>query len=670
MAKDYRCPPRTASRIDRLAWLKETRVMAQNWLQTQPTYRSFQEAIRLISSVGDDEVIPTGCSSVKFGEVRRDLREVAEILSNLKAVATFKTDNKAMYDSAGMLNTLQSAWWYMTRPQEQIKGAIQMAQGMGRGYLVTGWDPDFHGRGRGNVSLDVKGPHQVLPVQVPENGDIQRAYAVHIITEMPIAAAHAKFWPYRNTIVPDRQSPTWLKKGMDRIQKFLSPVLNLFGAGSSGPSADPIFPTVDIIATYVDDPSVNETGQMVVMGEPGTSWEYHVPSMGTEIWSGINDPKTGEKLMRPVTTEEARLYPMRRLMIWCDSELLYDDTARYWHGEVPAVPVDLDKWVWESIGRPMTADAVGFEESATRLMRSIDDSAVTRLSPPLLMAGDAVSEDFGEDFEPRIPGQTIRITSSMSNDPIKPLLPAEFYNVPNYIPDHIRYLEQRIKRVTGVTDANDILKAKQLPSGDTVEKIREMAGPLITGMCNNLEITMDSVGNQWKFLTYQFMTLERRIQILGDDGVTPEDMDYDPATLIPSHLPGENPSIPSEKSTIERAKWYANQTYFFTMPGSMLRIAQTSQWQKFLLLKKSGVEIDPWTMAELFELNNYGPPPKGAKNIMERNVAWARMQAERAQQMQELMGQGQQGPGRPNSNKKPPHTEMKDGGNRITQSTS
>ena len=90
-----------------------------------------------------------------------------------------------------------------------------------------------------------------------------------------------------------------------------------------------------------------------------------------------------------------------------------------------------------------------------------------------------------------------------------------------------------------------------------------------------------------------------------------------------------------------------------------------------LQLQKTGFPMDPWTLAEAFDVPNFGSPPVGARTVMERWLAWMRMQAEIKQALAPPQAPGQgKGGGRPNSNSKSPHIQNKDGGTRSTISTS
>ncbi len=685
----YECPPRTAPAEDRLGWLKRTKSQSMAWLQTNKSYVQFADAIRTLEyESADDDTLPASLSNVNAGEVRRDARELIATMANLKATASFKCDNNQMYDVANILNRMYNAWFYATRPSRKYKGQFQMASATGTGWACPEWDPDFYRQGRGEITMRIKGPHEVLPVQLPSDGDYQKAYAVHVIEEMPIAMAHRK-WPLlTDRIKADRDSPSWVRKGLQKFQEFLSPVLELFGGQRTGMQSDPIFPTVDVHFTYIRDDSVNNTGQILSMGEPGTNYEYTVPYVGMDIPSGMNDPNSGAPLYRKATFEDAKLYPMRRRIIWCNSGMIDDNSSPFWHGKFPGVPFSFDKWVWDPIGKPLTYGVANLERSMTRLMRAIDDSANTRLDPPLV-ASEQLSDDYKEGFSCRIPGQMLTMTS-ITGEPIKPLLPADFYNLPPFIADWVKYLEARIQRNMGVLDVQALARSAQVPSQDTLEKIKELAGPIIQDMTDDMEAMVAGVGDQWMWLAFQFYTVKRRVQVLGDTGLTAADFDFDPGVMVPSHLPGENTQFPSRMSQIDRAKWFAGQFYFFVEPGSMLKITSIMRKLLFIQLAKAGVPIDRWTMADVFEVPNYGPPPDGTRNVQERLVAEERMKEEAARRMAVQMGvlneDGTPGPaapnqggagaagaggeknpvGRPPTGLQPPHVEIKDGGQRST----
>jgi hypothetical protein len=234
--------------------------------------------------------------------------------------------------------------------------------------------------------------------------------------------------------------------------------------------------------------------------------------------------------------------------------------------------------------------------------------------------------------------------------------------------------------VMGVNDLTAIAKARQIPSSDSIEKIMEMAGPVATDRSRNMERSLRDLGEMNKALFFQFFTTARKLQVLGSDGLTQEDYDYDPGNMIPSHLPGEPPDMPSKYSLIERAKWHKDNFVFSVVPNSLHEMTQTTRKLIMIQLWRSGFPIDPWTVAESMDLD-YGPPPQGTVTVMEKYVAWKRMEMEFMQEMAQAQGSPQGAPqggrpngglqqtaqrGRPPSGVGAPRLQTKDAGTRTT----
>ena len=81
----------------------------------------------------------------------------------------------------------------------------------------------------------------------------------------------------------------------------------------------------------------------------------------------------------------------------------------------------------------------------------------------------------------------------------------------------------------------------------------------------------------------QYMDTARVMSYIGPDGVTPETFDFDPKSIVPSHLPGEDSAGSSKFSCMERAKNFARSLRTQIVPGGIHGQAQTQQ--KLLLFK-------------------------------------------------------------------------------------
>ena len=550
-------------------------------------------------------------------------------MSNIRPLWGYSTDNPELDQQNEILNKLLLAWYQTTFADRQIKKGLQYAAVSGTGYIGPDWKSAFWTRGRGDISLKTWSAENVIPHQVPTDHDIQRAYATTLRESVPLNLARSMFPTMAGKIVPDRNSPTGLQKGLNKVSSFLSPVLSRFAQDpKSRKAVDTPYPEVDIMMTYIMDPSINEGPDPIVMGEPGTYWNYIVPVLGSDIPDGKN--REGVQQFRKATAEDAAIYPFRRLITWCSSGILRDDTSYWWHGMVPAVPIKFDTWAWEFLGYSMTRDLDSIEQSSNTLRRAMDDSANARLRPTLAYDDRTQSQSAVESLDTRIPGQAIGVDFTISDRPVRPLLEPQFYDVPQWIPAQIASNDEMMKYLSGVQDFTAIAKARQLPSSDSIEKLMEMAGPVVTDISREMEASLGQLGEMIKCMFFQFYTASRRLQILGPDGITEEDATfYEPGNMIPSHMENENPDDgPSNYSMVQRARKYMNSFFFKITPGSMHQITQMSRKLLYVQLQKAGVPIDPWTLAMVCDIPNFGRPPAGTNTVMERFVAWEKIKGE------------------------------------------
>src|ERR1035437_7566400 len=120
----------------------------------------------------------------------------------------------------------------------------------------------------------------------------------------------------------------------------------------------------------------------------------------------------------------------------------------------------------------------------------------------------------------------------------------------------------------------------------------------------------------------------------------------------------------------ERARWHMENFPFTVTPYSLHEFNSISRKLVMMQAKKTGFPIDWWTEAEMYDLKNFGPPPKftdpetgdirEAQTVLERWICQMEMMA----RMQAGQGGGQQkkGRGRPGSGQQPPTLEAKRGG--------
>jgi hypothetical protein len=663
-----------SSRDSLTSYVREAVTEGEWFLRNQTGYKFLPVSHRLLADFGFMEQ-PDTLSNVSLNFVKRDLRELVAILANPRPLDSFRCDNQAYQPQGDLLNGGYRSWYSSSFVDRELWKALYYAAADGTGYLMTEWDPGYWAPGKGDVRLTPLGVDAVLPIQIPaETWNLQDAYAVIIRRQFPITYLMKRFPLVANQLVPDGEDISTWRRLVSGIKDIIAPTVhNTYGSQRGYRGEDPSTRhLVTVYDVYIQDYATNKTGKEIVMGQIGSPWEYTVPSYGQPLPTGIADPVTKVELTRPASLHDARIYPYRRHLVVTKNAVLYDDTSRWWHGEVPLTKFVLDSSPYEYCGIPITKEPAKAQAAVTSLLRAFDDSANARLRPPLAYDGARVDEAMARSIDPRLGGQVVEM-SNMIGEPFKFLVDPKYYDMPPQILEFINMLMERGSHLMGLADMKDLTEAAQIPSGDTVEKIQEMAGPLATDMSRNMEKALKTLANQFKSYFFEFYTVPRRFQMFGPDGITKEDLDFDPANLVPDDL--KLPGLGFNATRAQRARMHMMNFEYDVVPNSVYQETQSNRKLMMVQLMKLGVPISPLTIMEQFDIPN---PEKEFEKWKEFQAMTVQAQMEIQQQAQQAMmemdpmGQiaaiaqqamgTQQGPGRPQSFQEPPKQEVKSDG--------
>lgn len=668
---DFRVPPMSASEDTKAGWFRETVELGEQWQKSRLAWPSIRESLDMLKSASRD-MLPGGQSTVRIPRAKRQIRELVSVLANLRPTASNESENTAYYDQAAMYNKLDMDWWHNSFPDRKYKDSFQAAAGTGTAYIEHYWDTDLRGIGRGGIGTVIWDAREVFLINPPKDFDLQKCYAVITRERVPLHILQARFPLRAHELVPEYGVRAYTQQGLDYVQSFMSsPLRALAGKFNDDvPAPDDIFPCTDVYIAYIFDLSINMTGQEIEMGEPGTSWHYTVPSYGQSIPTKLNGWE-GLPTYRKATRDDCRIYPLRRKMIATSTKILYDNTSQWWHGKVPMARFTFDDWYDEALGFPLARDVASMEDDGNDIARGISDMSKVCLDPPVAYDENLVSERAALKLNPRAAGQRIKANLQFG-EPIKNLLPPGYQNIPPYVFEFMKYLADTQGWIIGAQDVLAITKAKQLPGEGTIDKIMQMAGPLAQDMAREMERPMGELGEMRRWFNCQFRTKKEVLHLLGDNGLKTKNEDFDPVSLVPSHLEGEDPIQPSRYTQIERAREVCGQLSYYVVPGSMARMMSNYQKQMvILLMKQTGFRIDPWTLAEMWEIPNFGPPPDGGDTILQRVMLWDLEMAKHQAMIAQMTGGavppgGGEKRGRPNGQGGTPRMKRKDDGSRVT----
>lgn len=682
----WQCLPFESSPEDRMAWIEEQIQEAEGYLSGQSAYRNLQTNMRVFDGIFNDKSRSTLCSNF----LRFNIRKFVETLSDVREIGLFGSDAVQYKAYAEIENRVAKAIYTESQFPRQLRKTLQYASVMGVGYLWAKCKTEDYGFGERRIIFEPLGLLDVLPVQVPSTNDVQDAYAVTVYEYMPIAEAHSRFPLFQSSLVPvDRMNyPSRLAaRRLDWAERFRY--------GSDTRSWGQLY--CEIRYTFIRDLRLNNTGHELPMGDPDTSWFYKVPSIGQSIFGGI---RNGQPFMRSALDQDCRVYPNLRLMISNPSmnQPMYDGPAYDWHGKIPVVQYTVDDWPWEAMGLSLVDSVRSIEQTKRKHERKIDQVLTTRLDPPMGYDRSNVGGPKIEQFDLFEPNIRMGMDGTPANT-FQSILPAEVdvTEINSWFLDLLKGMEEQ---QLGINDLGNLMNMRLNLDSSSMDKALESVGPIAKGIATSMEAGNAKIAFMLKTMVAQWMDAKRIIEYVGPDQITPEQYDFDPASLVPSHMADEmnGPVLPfdlidgvqvpraSMYSQLERARIFARNLRVVSVPSTLLKLTQMEEQLKYLQLYRGGFPISPHTVAKKLGIDNYGDIAGDTE--FAKFVNWKKaeilLMAEAQQLQSELMPQppgtpppdggapksgGPHAGGRPPTGQEPPKIVMKgkhDGNPRTT----
>jgi len=595
-----------------LLWCMNAISEGEGYIKGCRGYEGIDKAIDILIQVAKaSNATPESLSSVFLNEIKRDIWENSAILSNIKPSTTYESrhnQDEEFKQHTKILNHLNEDWYEYNFVSNAIRGMNQWAFTCGTGYITPLFDPEASDRG-GEIIPFVKGWADVLPVGMGDDLDIQRAYACIVRRELDYRTVVRK-WPHKSHMIrPDRSEPSMFRK----VASLVTGSSNIYELMSDSRKRSDSSPTIDVFYIYVDDFSINPLSKALPAGSlgshPNASWSYDVPAVGEQFQIGFNPD--GSIKTRKATREDARLYPNKRLIICTRICILYDGPSLYWHGKYPVVKYSPDQWIWSYLGYSLVAQVASLNDSLTSMMQMMEDSLKLQLDPPTMIDEQTPPNLAKKSL--RQPGLKIRGRVQMG-DILRTI--HKDYAPKDVHFNYLKLLVENIARQLGTPDLRSLQQAKQVPGGDSVEKYFAAAGAIVTDMSMQMDKPLWELADMNRFNFFQFYSLPRRLRLLGKEGLTKEDLDFDPMNMIPATLPNESPSQVADNGNkvysstrLQRAKLHiANFSTSIERTSAHEITSMQRKLMKFQLAKVNPANgiISPETLAKEAGVKNWG----------------------------------------------------------------
>jgi hypothetical protein len=488
--------------------------------------------------------------------------ETVGLLTDIQPIFNVKaSDSGDKYSGTQKILNLITKAWALENNFDQTLAMIVMWSMLTTGYCKIEWDQDL-AHGAGDIRMIPSGPESVL-VLGADDDDLQSSECVIYRKVRTLAWIKRKYPVSGSKVKPD----AGIGKGDDSLQapahvtpqlfKTLgAPMKRLIGVRKSS-NDDSVFPRAEVREFWIKDSTKNQSNKVILMGPKDTNWCYEV------------EPG-------------APLYPRGRVIVMANGVLLDDQPNPYWHGLFPFCILRLQHLPWKWLGASPMKPIVSMNDITNQIDAGVLNMIKQAISPQLMAPRNAFSDDAWKNIDASRPNEKLKYSA---NAPFKPE-----YKQPPSLPAYVLQMETSINRemdmFSGASAVAQAAGKKQVPSGDSLEQITNSRNTPIRMMGRGIETFIRDAGRLFVPCCLQFYTAERRIDLMGTQGLLPVDYDTRPGSLVPDTVKPET---------------YARKFKFNIEQGTLLNVQKTERINMGLKLRA----MQALSLKQLFKILDF-----------------------------------------------------------------
>jgi len=627
--------PITQREKDVLTWVNTVVNEGDAFLRAQFGYKDIDRGIAYIQGEHHHKLQHSDLSHLTVNLLGKAVGDNVAALTDLKPFFSYKSSNDLFKSQAMILNQLSQSWWLNNFIDLKIGAAVQLAMPAGCAYLHLVWNPELQG-GLGDLDIVPRDARDVIPIRPTTSMSIQDSMGVIIRSRETVSFLKAKYPHLADFIKPDQDVAFGTGRHITShvFDRMISPVLSRF---RNPGKPNMTIPGVEVFTVHVKDDALNESGNTVSMG---------LDNQGKETFYSYD------------VEPDQPLYPRGRTIIASGKKVFYDGPNVWWFDAFPVVKLFNDmSFVYPNsfFSKSLTQDLIPLNEFVNNVVQGVDDNIKKDLRPNKIADSRVISQKELAKFDSRRSGQNMRLRF-LGGQGIQFEGGAE---LKDYVFSMLEFIVDKMDLLSGSRDLSALTRLRQTPSSESIEAIQAGMSPQLRMRGRLLEFSIRELAHLVKFGFLQHYTAKRRMSILGPGGLTLEDFDFDPNSLIPDGS-GDildtdgNLSNFSEFAGLtrtQRAIKHASNFTFYVTPNSMLELQLITKKAEAIMLRRMG-EIDHETFLELLEVPNI---PQIA----------ARLSSELDQKIALIQQESAGTPGRKPTAQQPPSIESKGDGRPV-----
>lgn len=437
------------------------------------------------------------------------------LLTDIRPTISVSSSVPAFQEQASIADSLIRAEWTKNDVDLSLAQVIDASLLFGNGFWkISSSKPGY-------TRFQQCGPDVVMPIQ--PGYDMQSSAAVLYRTYKPISYFQ-RLWPERSVglereaSTPDQHQGTTVMQRPPQVSEFtwnsLSPQMKYklglrVGGKIDSPSANS-YPTIELQEYWVDDQSLNLSKEEVIVKDPYLPIEAH------NYWYKVQPMQ--------------RLYPRKRLIVFAGKRLMYDGPSPYWHGLYPFAMLRLNPVIWSFWGVSKYRNLVPLNKAINEIGAGSLDIVKRTLNPQLIAKEGAIAKDAFERFFPNMPGGKLKV-----NNNFNPMTDIRYMDppvLPQSVFETMQFVTAEFDRMSGSVDTGSLAGKGQVPGGESIEAMRDLANPAVRLEGRYIEAFLRDSGTQVISNIFQFYTRGQRLRILGENGLTWSDFDYKPEKMM------------------------------------------------------------------------------------------------------------------------------------------
>lgn len=586
--------PKSFYEMDLLEWCEDRYKVGQAFVEQSPGYEQISESLDYVFSMergkkakyAPPRTSGNAVSTTSVNLISGLSDDIVAKLTDSKMFWEYATRNPK-YTKTTRLANASAEDWYETNNIGLVLGDLARYHT----FAGTGFAHMFYSRRTGNQMMEAEDPRNLLPIEPGTYHSVQDCLGlIHRRWRTPTWV----WLTYKQKVRPDVSGSGafgWFLRAANTVREKLGGPLTKRGNMEDAPAG---MPGVCVNSMYLSDYRINEEKKTRYMGE----------------WKDKDTPMNGWSYK---VEYGMPMYPFKRLIVWSTNKKLYDGPSPYWHGMYPFIKMTLNPWPNNWLGKAPLWDCIPLNRSINGLCRVIDDHAA-QVANPGTVADRNVSKSDMNKFDSRIPGYKLR-TNFASGKGIQVVNPPPLDDI---IWKTLGWTEEKMRQMAEVADISQMADLNQIPSGDTIDTIMKAMTPGNRLKSRRMEGFMKEVAKMYFINMCQFDTISKRITHFGANGLTKEDFDYQPGSIVPDDMPDGSPgdianafdtaTFGSPRPVYERVRIMGDIISMTFKSGSMLNSARQEEVMFDLMFAKMGY-LSMFTLME--KAGRYNIVPAG-----------------------------------------------------------